>query len=165
MKTIIVVGRDQTGKTTWIKNRLVANFRHVLVFDVNGDYNKNTQYTSPSEFLNKAIKARGHLIIFEESTIFFPNAGLLDERIRELIVTKGKNHRGNTLVFVYHSLRAIPVQLMDLANWLILFKTNDNEGLIRAKYKFNQPLLTAFNKIKEARNEHGFEFINLRAAL
>lgn len=73
---------------------------------------------------------RGYNIVFEESTITLK--GGMSEPIRDLVVSRF--HDFNNLVFVFHKLCTVPPDLMDLANFVILFKTLDNPKNIEQRF-------------------------------
>lgn len=81
-------------------------------------------------------KLKGYNIIFDEATIFFK--GNIDPRVREFVVSKF-HHKCN-VIFVYHSLKKIPPDLIDLANFIVLFKTFDNEKDVANR--FDEEIIT-----------------------
>lgn len=45
-----------------------------------------------------------------------------------------KRHTNNLLIFNFHSLRAVPLYILDFVNYIYLRKTNDNPKLIENKF-------------------------------
>jgi len=147
---ILVVGARGMGKTTYIKNML--NKVHPsarIVYDVNGEYSdfyKEKFNTDFEMFVEKTNKVRNAVIVFEEATIFLSYGGS-PQAVRELLVKA--RHTGNTIIFVFHSLRSIPRYLFDLCNYVVLHKTNDSEGVVQYKFE-NEEFTEIFLKVKNA---------------
>ena len=64
------------------------------------------------------------MVVFEEATIFFGSKGR-NEKMIELLVRS--RHSQNTIILVFHSLRALPDYIYELINFIVLFKTQDHE--------------------------------------
>lgn len=153
-KAIIIVGMTGTGKTTLVKGRLKnANKNSILLYDVNNEYKEiigEQKLLKFEDFADRTTKVSNAIIVYEESTIFLSNRGSNDQ-VRDVLVRK--RHTNNTIFFVFHSLRAVPRNIFDLSNFLILLKTNDSEDLVESK--FNRPDLTSlFSAIKNHKDKH-----------
>lgn len=128
----IVCGGTGSGKTSYIKN-IIEGKNNVLIYDVNAEYFKNSSLPTISDFLNKAVNSRQKIIVFEESTIYF-NHRNNSEKLTEFLVRK--RHFGNYNILVFHSLRSIPLHILDFTDYITLFKTSDNIQLIKEKFKY-----------------------------
>lgn len=145
-KAILVVGARGTGKTTTCRRLLSkAHPEARLVLDVNGEY-KDLFPRDPipfKDFGRLAVNVKNAVILIEESTIFLSSRGY-DGDITELLVKA--RHSNNTIIFVYHSLRAIPQYIYNLSNVIILHKTGDNVDDI--KERFSDPkLIEVFKEV------------------
>jgi ABC-type sugar transport system ATPase subunit len=154
MKLDIIVGGTGTGKTTEVKRKLslVPNKRALLIYDVNKEYTEFYDYELIDfiEFTEKLKNVKKSVIVFEEATIFLGNKQV-SKQIIELIVRK--RHTGNYIIMVFHSLRAIPNYIYDIANYLTLFKTNDAVNRIDQKFK-DDNIISAFNEVKNNSDKH-----------
>lgn len=159
-KSIAIFGAPGKGKTTFVKNRLKKVSKNALhLHDVNNEYTEF--YDKPFErditkFSKKATKITNGCIVFEEATIFFSNH-TSNTDITEILVRK--RHTNNTIFFVFHSVRTIPRNILDLINYVVLFKTNDTVNQIK---KINHPeILEAFERVNAHPDNHYFEIITL----
>src|SRR5690606_21657191 len=83
------------------------------------------------EFTNFVDNSRNGVFVFEEATIFFNTRGT-DKTLNKILVRK--RHTNNTIILVFHSLRAIPRYVYDLCNYMVVRKTNDSETQIMSKF-------------------------------
>ena len=150
MKAVIIVGNTGRGKSTAARELLdIAKIegREIFVYDPNAEYKKyyGGEFTHVSEFLNKVSKKKNAFILFEEATIFFSNKGY-SELLVDMLVRK--RHQNNEIVLLFHSLRSIPTYILELCNFLVLYKTNDRENYINKTFEGYDDILTAFNLLK-----------------
>lgn len=131
------------GKVTAVKGVCLPLYRPGL---------QRSRFTSQigkfTDFIEIANKCRGTNIVFEESTIFLK--GGLPEVIRDMIVSRF--HTQNNLIFVWHKLKVIPPDLMDITNYVILFKTFDTESGINTRFD-DELILEAYRR--QARKANG----------
>lgn len=149
MYMYLVIGAPGQGKSPWAQKMIEG--RQCLVFDVNNEYGTRTKYpgqqpfllsTDPrqprsryigwdvKQFISLSMARRNTVVVMEESTAFFRgNQSALTSR---LII--GRKHTGNILVFLFHSINRVPPEIMELADWVVLFKTNDEERTVERKY-------------------------------
>lgn len=150
-KAILVIGRPKAGKTTSVKNLLKNIPGEKFIYDVNNEYTGQGKLIPMIEFLDVATLKTNTTIVFEEATIFFSNRG--DERkLKEILVRK--RHTNNIVIFCFHSLRSVPTYVLDLTDYYILHKTNDNINLIEKKFSGNDVLLSDFKKVGQSENPH-----------
>ena len=130
---IAVIGAMGQGKTTFIKN-LLSNYdpKNIIVFDPNSEYKEfsNNIFYDKEKFLKKVKKVKNKIVVFEEATAFF--YGKNDDFINLLIRMR---HLNVASIFVFHSIRSLPVFIFDFLNYMFIFKTNDRPSLILSKYK------------------------------
>ncbi len=161
-KAIIIVGGTGAGKTTWVKTKLKkVDKKSILLYDVNNEYKEFTDGSSLpdfDDFSNRATRVSNAVIVFEEATIFLSNQGS-NKNVRDILVRK--RHTNNTIFLVFHSLRAVPRNIFDLCNYVVLHKTNDNVDLI--DNRFDMPELTdMFTRIKNA-PKYSYEIFDIYA--
>ena len=129
-------------------------------FDINREYvnsfgeseNLYSKFVSIDDFLKTVKNAVNSCIIFEEATAFFSNKGINSKILMDLQVRK--RHTNNVIVFVFHSLRQIPVEIFDFCNYLILFNTNDRADIVISKFKHNPDILETFYKVKSEKAKY-----------
>lgn len=144
-KAHLIIGSTGQGKSSYLK-RLYKG-RRALIYDVNNEHYKSDTYELPTvdDFVKCAEAAHNRIVIFEEATIFFKNNKNTDVIAKMLV---RKRHTKQYLVFVFHSIRAVPVQIMDFCEIITLFPTGDNESLIYSKFSGNDLLLDAYRTVK-----------------
>lgn len=147
---ILVIGHTGQGKSTFVKN-FIKN-RNCLVFDVNNEYpdlesdlkKPRAKFVGlPSEFIEQCFKRRNTNLVFEEATGFL--RGAVNMKLQKLIIEK--RHKNNNLLFIFHSINRVPPVIYEISNYIILFKTNDQETTILNKYPM---LLKPFRELKKA---------------
>ena len=138
---IVIVGQTGSGKTTEVKKLLNSYPGNKIVYDVNKEY-ANGIFMDFDKFLPVVKEIQNSMIVFEEATIFFSNKGDTAE-IRKMLIRK--RHQNNVLIFCFHTMQQVPLNILVNCNLLILGKTNDNVELVRKKFKGNDNILTAFN--------------------
>lgn len=163
MKSFLVVGSTGTGKTTFVKSLLKKSKKPLYIYDINNEYKEfNNLYSFNSDFNNfceVTENKKDSLIVYEEATIFFSNKGANTLTTGQLV---RKRHTNNILVFVFHSLRTVPLHILDLTDYLILHKTGDNINLIERKFDGNSKILKPFYFCLNSKNKHEKKIICLR---
>lgn len=155
MKTFIVPGGPGQGKSEWVKE--IVRDRRAFVYDVNNEYGSRTKYKGQKplnfsdnlnmpqsryvpkdmnllvdvrKFMEMAHAKRDTHIVFEEATIFFQ--GKMDALVKTLMVNR--IHTGNVYYFLFHSISSIPPRIMEMANYVVLHKTIDEDHTVMYKY-------------------------------
>lgn len=149
---ILIIGHTGQGKSTFAKKYFTEN-KNCFVFDVNNEYpdlemdfkKPRAKFVGlPNDFIDLCFKRRNTNLIFEEATGFL--RGAVNMKLQKLIIEK--RHKNNNLVFLFHSINRVPPVIYEIANYIVLFKTNDQEQAIEKKYP---ALLPAFKKLKTAK--------------
>jgi len=169
MYTYVVIGAPGTGKTPYVKTLIDGN--NCLVFDVQNEYGERVKYTgqepvrlsnnvmhpraryagdSVIEFLALCKRRSNTVCIFEEATAFFEGKTSQLTR-RHLISCK---HNGNVTAFLFHSINSLPPRIMEMTNYVVLFKTNDEQATVKRKFP---RLLPYFEELQKA--EKGSKYI------
>lgn len=163
-KCIVIVGTTGTGKTTTVCNILKEVDIPKIIFDVNNEekyksfknlWDKNLDFES---FVKKATTFKNSCIVFEEATIFFSHAGSTTD-IKKLLVQK--RHTKNLLIFNFHSLRNVPLFILDFCDLLVLGKTNDNRKNIETKFKDFTEIYQAFQLAQADQNKYIKKYVRL----
>jgi len=156
MYSYVIIASTGQGKSTFVR-KLCGN-APMFVFDVNDEYNELSldANKSSSRYLGGDVqeftdmcrnKHNGTFCVFEEATGFF--SGKMEKDMRSLVI--GKRHPveygGRNLVFLFHSINSVPPFLFELANYIVLFKTGDNELTVKKK---NPKLLQAYYSLRNA---------------
>ena len=150
MKAIILVGEQGRGKSTEAV-KIIKQFgqKDLYVYDINNDYarfpnNKIKGLPSMEAFLQIAEQVKNSVIIYEEATIFFGNKGRSESIVNQLV----RNfHTKNVIVFLFHSVRSIPVEIMDFVQFIKFYHTNDRYTLIANKFRDDIDLIQVFNEV------------------
>lgn len=150
MYCIINIGMTGQGKSRFIKQYIAGRACHV--FDVQNEYNDLSLNTSSlrsrnvtlneKQFIAECSKMKGRVCVFEEATGFFE--GKTDRELRRLVLSK--RHSRNVYIFCFHSISSVPPRLMQLCNFVVLFKTADEPYQVETKYP---TLLPYFMKLKK----------------
>lgn len=159
---IIVIGAPGQGKTPMVRKLIERN--RCLVFDIQNEYGPNVKYKGQkplnltnntnaerarytginmNEFINICSKKRDTVCVFEEATGFFQ--GRQKENINRFIISR--YHTGNVAIFIFHSINSVPPRLMEMCNYVILFKTLDELDNVYRKYN---RLARAFQDLEES---------------
>lgn len=138
MYNIIVVGMTGQGKSHFTKEFIRE--RNCHVFDVQNEYHdlslnpasNRSRHTAMNEmqFINECARRRQTVCVFEEATGFLE--GKTSKELRRLVLSK--RHTENVMIFCFHSLSSIPPRLMQLCNYVKLFKTVDEPYQVESKF-------------------------------
>lgn len=148
-RVIVIVGRQDTGKTTLTKKLIAQSGKPSFVFDIHNEYGRRQQ--TLNEFLDEACTKKNSTIVIEDATIFLSNRGD-DWQVKSLLA--GRSHYNNDIFILYHSLRSVPLYILDMTDYYILFKTNDNGKLVSEKFKYHNSLLADFQAVNENKDAH-----------
>lgn len=146
MNTILVVGMTGQGKTTWLKKFVKG--RKVYVFDVNDEYKGLPRDCNliHENFVSHCLEnVTGTNICFEDATGFFQ--GKVGSEMTRLIVQK--RHAKNNIILLFHSIADIPPKMARLANYLVLFNTNDEQTTVKGKFPSLYRLWFHYHATKE----------------
>lgn len=164
MYVIIVIGGAKQGKTPFIKEYCKES--NLLVFDVQNEYGDRTKYPNQkpyglktdnrlprsrvidldvNNFMELCKTKRNTVCVFEEATMFFQ--GMTGDEMRKLLFSKA--HTGNVILLVFHSINSVPPRIMEGTDFVVLFKTNDEEKTVERKYS---RLLKHFLELKNTKD-------------
>jgi hypothetical protein len=154
----ICIGKQRTGKTTFCMERLEKSKLPKVIYDINGEYTK--YYSEPFEdfnvFMDRIVDLKEHFILIEEATIFFSPRARVEEMISLLVRAA---HAKNIIFLNFHDYSSIPTNIKNLVHYITIFKTNDNEKMVRAKIERDY-VVEAWKKVNSSKNIH--EKITLR---
>ena len=139
MVAFLVVGGMQTGKTTYVKTKIIPKYPNVLVYDVQNQYpelpswkreKKGRFRISPIEmnfqqFVKLGQALTGFLFVYEEATQFM--RGQISPEMDANIV--GKAHTKNRFLFFFHSWRKTPPSLIEFCDYIIQFNTGSSDKI------------------------------------
>lgn len=166
---ITIIGGANQGKSYFAK-QLINNRFNCLVFDFQNSYgekstkpgdiilnlpmyqpgqgakNSRCRYIgTPEEFISICQTRINSFLIFEEATIFLE--GRTSEEMRKLLVNR--YHVGNIIIIIFHSINAVPPRILEMSDYIVLFKTNDGQTNIKRK---SERLLNAHLKLRDKPN-------------
>lgn len=160
----IVIGAPGMGKSPFVRKLIAGN--RCCVFDIANEYGWRTKYAGQEavnlsqnyndlrcryigvdlkEFIKLCGRKKDTVCVFEEATGFFQGVTSVDTT--RLIINR--YHSGNTYVFIFHSINSVPPRIMEIANYVVLFKTNDETTKVHTKYS---RLSQAFLQLQEQEN-------------
>lgn len=161
-KVVICCGGTGRGKTSFVKKSLskLPGSIKFFIYDVNQEY--KIYYNKPLvymvDFFQLIRPVKNSCIVFEEATIFFNHSKLSDVLLHKLVC---KRHDNNIIFLNFHSLRKVPVNILDLCNDLILFKTNDSLQFVESKYKSHPEIFNAFLNVNKNQNDFYYEIVKI----
>lgn len=127
--SICVVGSTGVGKTTFVKSIIKdVHPTNIVKYDPFDEYEKGYNIEIDN-FLQLDYKNK--LILVEEATsvLSFYN------RIDIIKMLTRRRHNNVSSVFVFHSIRSIPVYIFDFLDGIFFFRTNDRRDIVEKKYK------------------------------
>lgn len=138
----LVIGMTGEGKTSLVR-RMVED-TNVFVFDVNDEWHdcsfdtraKRARFIGDyEEYLILCMNRRNTNCIFEDAT------GFVSSNITKVFnkVMVKKRHNKNNYFFFFHSIADVPPAIARKMNYLILFKTGDEERVVSKKYERMYP--------------------------
>jgi len=150
MYCIILAGMTGQGKSMFIKKYIQG--RACFVFDVQNEYQdlpvsdfapRGRQIDlNENRFLSTVLRKRNTVCVFEEATGFLE--GKTAKELRRAILSK--RHSGNVLIFCFHSLSAIPPRIMQMTNYVVLYKTGDEAYQVENKFPSLYPYYLELKK-------------------
>jgi hypothetical protein len=161
MKSHIVVGATDTGKSHFIKKLLkkVPNKQALLIYDIEGEYEDFYPYQLEefNVFVEKVSKYENAVIVFEEASAFLSNRGD-NMLVRKILVQK--KHAKNYIILTFHSVRMIPRFIYELSNYITIFKTNDAPDMTAKELKDHR-LEDIMTRVKNHKNPHYNETLKI----
>jgi len=127
--SICVVGSTGVGKTTFVKSIIKdVHSTNIIKYDPFNEYEKGYNIEIDN-FLQLDYKNK--LILVEEATsvLSFYN------RIDIIKMLTRRRHNNVSSIFVFHSIRTIPVYIFDFLDGIVFFRTNDRRDIVEKKYK------------------------------
>lgn len=163
-KLLILVGARGSGKTYYAKSIIKnAHPKAVYIFDVNKEYGDqyHPYYTELDgdidAFIHVTKTVKKGIILVEDSTGFLPVNGRNLPFVRQI---QGSRHTLNTFILLFHSMRTVPKYLMDFANAIVLFKTNDIPKRVEDTFgdvaNKDTDLYTAWKGVYDESKDHEF---------
>ena len=159
MKNIIVVKAQDRGGSYFIKNELLPKFQNGrlnFIYDINNEYgqfhNNLNDYFDELPDVEEFMSVVPHdtnsfcNVVFEEATGFFSNSGSGSKKILRHITRRF--HTQNLNIFIFHSLLKIPNYIYDYMDFIVLFKTDDDQAEVHKSFKSYPKIIEAFDDVK-----------------
>lgn len=177
MNLILVIGGTGSGKSRYTNEKLLCNTikqnvqgkdyynlspqsKNQYIFDLNNEYNLPGDVPlkmkmrhvecNGEKFIYNCSQVRNTNIVFEDATGFL--RGKQNKELIRLIVQK--RHVNNNWIILFHSIYRVPPEIMEYANYAVIFKTNDSLKMIDAKFS-NEKINAAFLHLQAAK-KHSF---------
>jgi hypothetical protein len=149
MNTFLVIGAPGSGKTPFVKQMIEG--KKCLIFDIQNEYGNRVKYPGQTpcnitnnttadrsrytgddinQFINLCFKKENTICVFEEATAFFQ--GKTAKLTNRLLINR--YHTRNVYLFLFHSINRVPPGIMEMSNYAVLFKTNDELDTVERKY-------------------------------
>jgi hypothetical protein len=150
MFTFVVIGMTGEGKSEFSK-KYIGKTRNALVNDVQDEYGPRTKYPGQAplnlssntkdkraryiggkwkEYLDIIKTKRNTVVIFEEATMFLQ--GRVSDETYSILINK--MFTKNVYILNFHSIRKVPPGILDIANYVVLYRTMDEDILVEKKY-------------------------------
>ena len=139
MVSILLIGMTGEGKSTFVRDYIKS--RNVCLFDVQNEYTdlstdeKSPRYRDCScdvdHFVEMCSVRQNSVCVFEEATGFF--SGKVAIEVNRLMISK--RHSRNCYIFVFHSIGDVPPGIIRKMDYVVLYRTSDEPGHVRAKYE------------------------------
>ena len=160
-KLFLIIGGTGSGKTTLVQSKLQLLKNHKkFIFDIQGQYKNfdNTEYNNFKNFIEKIDTVRNSAIVVEEATAFLKHHGV-GAKFIEIILSK--RHRNNIFFLCFHSLRSVPIDILDFTDYIFLKKTKENPTLLFQKFKEYPEIIEAVNLVRNHTNKYFYTEIIL----
>lgn len=149
MYLTLIIGGTGQGKSPFVKKMIEG--KRCFVYDINNEWGSRTKYpgqqaanlsddinaprarytgAKPSEFVKLCMEKTDTNCVLEDATAFFRGS---QNQETMLMITRKLFNRNN-YIFVFHSINRVPPFFMELANFVVLFKTADQVQNIKGKY-------------------------------
>lgn len=151
-----IIGRPGAGKTTIARRMARAIGAPLLVFDTNAEWGGGP-LPDMDTFIEAAGRARGRLVIFEDATVFFTHAR--HQGLTRLLI--GKRHAGNVYLLLFHSLRQVPLYVLDMLNGIVVLKTNDQPDKVAKRFEGFPHVVAAFEAVRRSPSLHASQYVGL----
>lgn len=172
MYLFLIIGHTGQGKTNFLNSQLLLNgskpnpyvknknlyfltaaSKRQYIFDVNNEYELPSDIAGVKnhfrhidcdikKFMATCKVIRNCNIVIEDATGFLRGRQSAD--FSRLLTSK--IHTANNYIILFHSINRVPPELMEMANFVILFKTIDNIDSLK-KFK-NENLTNAFLRLQ-----------------
>lgn len=134
---IVLCGGQNTGKSAWIIDRLKKSQRRIFVFDRRREYlerlgkkaKQATLFYSLASFKKNINNMRYSNIVFEEATTFLKASK--EDYVSDAL--SGIFHNGNVCYMVFHTIRGVPLSVLDLCHYVVVFNTGEDISHLRLR--------------------------------
>jgi ABC-type dipeptide/oligopeptide/nickel transport system ATPase component len=160
-KLFLFIGGTGTGKTTLVHSKLKLLPSHEkFVFDIQKQYLQydETDYGNFKNFVSKIEHAKNSAIVVEEATAFLKHHSV-GAKFIEIILSK--RHRNNIFFLCFHSLRSVPIDILDFTDFIFLKKTKENPTLLFTKFKEYPEILKAVKMVQSNSDKYFYSEIIL----
>lgn len=169
MKNILIVGSPDRGKS-FLTKQILTKFQKAkdgtqrlnYIYDINNEHRKFPNEVDKyfkggvgiHEFLdfvtakdaNGVTKIQKSNLVFEEATVFFSNSGNLNTKIIDLL--SRRFHTQNLNILLFHSLRKVPLDILDFTDFFFMFKTEDMLNNVEKKFSDHPKVVQYFKEIQ-----------------
>lgn len=143
MKCYALVGAKKSGKTTLAKRIVSSIPAPSIVFDKNNEWGR--PLVSMPDFIAKARAVRGHVIVWEDATIFFSTSGRNEGLLDVLVAAR---HTRNTSLLLFHSLRSVPLYVLDHLDGIFLLPTRDLPAKVEKRFEDWPAIVEGWRKVQ-----------------
>lgn len=170
-------GFPGTGKTTLLIKMIKKCKEKVLIFDINSekDYKqfkeiKSDEIKSHKQGIarvtdldfNKVLKIlttdfKNGLLILDDSNYYL--TALRNNELWKILVSR--RHLGIDIILTFQSLNRMPQNIIEMINYIILFKTSDSTDKINKRFEDVPKVLETFLILQKHSNRYQHYIINI----
>ncbi len=170
MKNIVICGAPDRGKSYLTKEILfkfqkdkMGKQRPNYIFDINREHrqfkNEINQHfrggVGINEFLEFVVSkdekgfnlVRNSNVVFEEATAFFSQEKGTNLKLIDLL--SRRFHTQNLNLLLFHSLRKVPLDILEFTDFFFLFRTKDMLNGVQRKFKDYPNVVECFCDIQQ----------------
>lgn len=165
---VCIVGGMGVGKTTLVKNEFLSKCKKdkIIFCLIPDDFSDYSSYVicEYEDFILRCNKVKDTLIIIDEAKAVIPyKEPNVEKKIHKQLMNFLLNSRklNNFVIFVYHSLRDVPIWLLTYTNFFLRFKTNDLMQIQKMRFA-SFPLIVESIENHEIKEIGEYQEIRLR---
>lgn len=152
-KAITVVGANEQGKSTYVKEILKNLNCKKHIVDIGGEHHdvaNSVRYEDIEDFYKVAKNIKNSAIFIDEATVFL-DTNKHSSLLKWLLVRRSKRHNNNMVFTSWHAIAMIPRDIIRFTNYIVLFPTVDIPDDVFTKFKGFPNAIDAYNAGTPAR--------------
>ena len=153
MKAMLIIGGTGRGKSHFLKTEILPKIQEPIIYDINNEYyQEQIALPTPEQFVDSIENIKNRVFVFEEASTFFNHSSGLTTKVKNILARK--RHKNQFLIFVFHALHEIPIDIFKHISTTVLFKTKDRNTLIETKFRHDEQIVEAYREVLNNPNPH-----------